>query len=1425
MADLWRRASAWSNAQLNNDTSKVMSKGANDAWTVVKGVFSTGEPRNEPRPDSQAAKDASDLSGNKSMGGLPQVSSGPHADSEATVHNQVQAARPSQKRNLATQEVEDMTYTDEADNASHFSTKFKQPLGKKSESNRLSTSAQQLQPDAAGELDSMPYSNAQEAKDASVIACKTQQPAPESKSQQQDDEKASLQRHGGAYHNSSAEADDATAIVQMTATEAADATSTLVIRGSLDTTAQSDGKDEGTLASLGDSPQPLQILGDPEKPFSSKHLANYEREGLGADSVTANSSVPILGSGKGPMECKHGKETWRCRNCKGLCRHKEKWDDCHECEGDCKHSKKWQKCKKCSPDESALAALAAIATVSGEKSQSEAHVGEKISGSPRAIDPDRLVQLQDDSTLSPSQAGSRVNNHRDQAVIVTDAADDAVQPTTRSDYRTDDKLAQDIAVTHAVEYAMPMPSHSGNKATHGHAQDIAVTDAVEIAKPSSRHADHQATENPAQDVAVTDAIENAMCMQAKQVSSEPLEETKEHGNEESAKPDSHTKDSVPTVVASRSSTRSMEQPNTLCKHKECSKLNVCQYSAKCTHPKCHNRRECKYAADTTENQPTRSQCGHEDCKELAACKVADIDTSAHVQGRSTCGHEQCRDTDLCELLQAEGASQTSARTACGHDECKDSDLCKLVDGHTSFASTVKPDCAHEHGHASEPCQLIDNNMSTSIVKDDVDSFPAISAIQDSFPVFEKLCKHRECAGQGPCTYNGKCDHIACRDRRECRQSGEDAAQPQTGKPPCSHDGCQSRGSCLLLRAQEQTKRCKHSECQKLTSCQYNAKCAHEGCMNRRECKEAGDKLAPDVPLRFCSHDECMGLTGCLHESSTARSDETPTRNAQDLVEDRGNEVDRLAQMMSDQQAVEAANDSSDQNMGPHHGKGDFSSGHAEHHAHRAVEDLKESRHAHPKKHSKSQNNDTESGSESGSPTEDDTSEEESDSDNDITKHHASHGKNLHFDEARNKQHSHAESDTNETDDTESGDDSPEEESSEGSASDSDYGSGNQHASHTKTLGIKRKSGKYRGHDTEDDTDSDNESDMDSESSSDDGMRKDHRSRPKAGHLKFPHNKIDHRSSRDESDDSSTGDSDDSDTDLNMTGDESGSSSDNASVLASELEDEESELDSEVEDETIPVIRQTGPLAPGTGFGKSLMTMGQVGGNTSRAPHIGLYGSGHMPTPGVGGPQFPQMQPQAIGSPGNMTPGQGMLGFDMGKSGKHLQVKSTKAGKAPKMPKVPKMESSKPMKPRTLPAIQSGQYPGTSRMQTPRATQTGGMSSFSTSQMPSLQRTPAPQIGLMRPCAMPAMQVPQMSMKSAGQSPALPPLQPLRPGQTPPMQMPGFIPGQMSGQMAANFAAQAQMNQVAMINAGIANEANAMVMQAEGCGTGGGARGG
>ena len=85
--------------------------------------------------------------------------------------------------------------------------------------------------------------------------------------------------------------------------------------------------------------------------------------------------------------------------------------------------------------------------------------------------------------------------------------------------------------------------------------------------------------------------------------------------------------------------------------------------------------------------------------------------------------------------------------------------------------------------------------------------------------------------------------------------------------------------------------------------------------------------------------------------------------------------------------------------------------------------------------------------------------------------------------------------------------------------------------------------------------------------------------------------------------------------------------------------------------------------------------------------------------------------------------------------------------------------------------------------------------------------------------MPTMQAPQMSIQHPGQLPALQPMQPLRPGQTTPMQMPGFVPGQISAQMAANIAAQAQMNQAAMMNAGIANKANALAMQVEGAALG------
>ena len=195
----------------------------------------------------------------------------------------------------------------------------------------------------------------------------------------------------------------------------------------------------------------------------------------------------------------------------------------------------------------------------------------------------------------------------------------------------------------------------------------------------------------------------------------------------------------------------------------------------------------------------------------------------------------------------------------------------------------------------------------------------------------------------------------------------------------------------------------------------------------------------------------------------------------------------------------------------------------------------------------------------------------------------------------------------------------------------------------------------------------------------------------------------------------------------MTSDESGSSSDDASDLVSELEDEDSELESGLEDEMVPVIGRSGPLAPGTGFGNSPMSMGQNGRDTSRPPHKGLHGSRGMLPPGLGGPHFPEMQPQATGSPGKlslpfagMTAGQSMPGFDMGKPGNHPQVKSTKAGKAPKMSKLPQMESIKPMKPGTRPAIHSGHIPSTSRTQIPQGKQAGGTSSFSTPQMPSLQ---------------------------------------------------------------------------------------------------------
>ena len=1278
MADLWRQASAWSNAQLYNDTSKVMTKGANDAWTVVKGVFSTGEPGDEPRQDSRALKDAGNLSGNDSMGGLSQVLSGPHADVHAPLHGQAQAARPSlknfddignlmtPKRNLATQEVGVMAYTDEVDDRSHMSTRFEQQSRERGESNRVSNITQHLQPDTPRGLNSMPDSSPREAKDASVITSKTQQPAPESKPHQQDEEKALLQQHGDAYHNSSSETYESAAVVQKTATE------------------------------------------------------------TDAD--------------------------------------------------------------------------------------------EEASSSPGAIDPDRLVQLQEDSMLSPSQADSKVNEHRDQNATVRDVADDAVHPTTYAEYSLDDEFTQDNAVTQAVEHAMPIPGQPGRKATREHSQDVEVSDAVETATPSPKHADDEAIDNPAQDVAVTGAVENAMGMQAIHVSPEPTEDTKELGNEKSAELDAQTEDSIPLVVASRTSTSGIEKSDAKCKHKECSKLNVCQYSDKCTHSKCHNRRECKSAAGPTEKPPDRLQCGHEDCKGLAACRITEVDTSAQDKRRSTCGHEQCRYTDLCELLQAETTSQTCAETACGHDECKDSDLCKLVDGHMSFPSTAKPGRVPEQGQVSESSQLIDNNMSASKLKDSAKSSPTTSAGQDLSPVSEKLCKHRECAGRAPCTYNGQCEHIACRNRRGCKQSGANAAQPQTSRPPCGHDECQSLESCLLLKAPTKPKSCKHSECQQLASCQYNAKCAHEGCMNRRECKEADGALAPDVPLRSCNHEECMGMPACLHESSTFRPDATRTRNTQDHLEDQGNEVDRLAQMTTDQQAVEAAENSRDQEMGERHEEHDPERG-AEDDAHRANDDSDEGRYTPRKRHSKSREGDSQTDSEAGSDVEssDKNSGEESDSDDDITKHHASRGKNVHFDQAHNKHHSHAESDVSDPTDTESGDETSEEESNEGPSSDSDDGQDNHHESHMKALGKKKQHGKHRSRDSDDETDSNNKSDTDGETSSDDGMGKDHGSRPKAGYLKFPHKKTDHKSSREESDDSSTGDSDDSDAYSNVTSDDSGSSSDDASDLVSELEDEDSELESGVEDETIPMMKESEPLGLGTGFGNSPISMGQIGGDNSRAPHKGLHGSGGIPTS-----QFPQVQPQAMRSSAamslpfaGMTASQSMPGFDMGIPGKHSQAKSTKAGKAIKMPKLPKMESIKPMKPGTLPAIQSGHNPSTSLTQTPHGVKGGGINSFSPPQMPSLQRMQVPPIGFLRPGAMPAMQAPQMSIQHPRPMPALQPMQPLRPGQTTPMQMPGIIPGQMSAQMAANIAAQAQMNQAAMMNAGVANEANAMVMQAEG----------
>ena len=342
----------------------------------------------------------------------------------------------------------------------------------------------------------------------------------------------------------------------------------------------------------------------------------------------------------------------------------------------------------------------------------------------------------------------------------------------------------------------------------------------------------------------------------------------------------------------------------------------------------------------------------------------------------------------------------------------------------SAEGSVKPDYAHEQCHDSDEYQLMDDGISVSTPKDDVDSFTATSATQNSSPIFEKLCKHRECNGRGSCTYDSKCDHVACRNRRECRQSGEDAAQSGTGKPSCGHGDCQNLESCLLLETLRQTKRCKHGECQQMGSCHYNAKCAHGGCINRRECKEAKDTLAPGVPLHSCSHGGCRGLTACLRESSTFQPDAPCTRHTQDHLEDQGDELDTLAQMTTDQQAVEAAEDSRDQGMGEHREEHVLGSG-AEHDAYLAIDDSDEGRPTRRKKPSKSQDDDSESDSEPGSNVEssDEISGEESDSDDDFTKHHASHGKNVHFDEAHNKHHSHPESDASDPTDTESGDES------------------------------------------------------------------------------------------------------------------------------------------------------------------------------------------------------------------------------------------------------------------------------------------------------------------------------------------------------------------------------------------------------------------
>ena len=125
MGDFWRQASAWSTSHLNKDTSKVMSKSATDAWTAVKGVFGTVEPRDGFKPDSPAAKDASGFNETKAMGEQYPVSSGAHADGENTIHPEAQAQTPrtscknsgdysgatTTKRYLATKATENMTHT------------------------------------------------------------------------------------------------------------------------------------------------------------------------------------------------------------------------------------------------------------------------------------------------------------------------------------------------------------------------------------------------------------------------------------------------------------------------------------------------------------------------------------------------------------------------------------------------------------------------------------------------------------------------------------------------------------------------------------------------------------------------------------------------------------------------------------------------------------------------------------------------------------------------------------------------------------------------------------------------------------------------------------------------------------------------------------------------------------------------------------------------------------------------------------------------------------------------------------------------------------------------------------------------------------------------------------------------------------------